>query len=411
MLKTSVKIPVLLICIFILTTCIDPYYPELSKYQALLVVEGLITDANEPATVKLSRTFQSVDSIPKVISGADVYITDESNIRTNLYYTGEGIYKTFTSSGFSGQTGKTYTLHIETIEGEEYISESCTMLPVPGIDSVYYTKEEAIDNKTGENLNGIKICLDCDKNWEDDGFVRWEYEETWKFKLPSPEKFIYISEDEIYELSNVREYCWKTIKSSEIHVNSILPGINPLQNEPLLFIPPVLSDRLTIQYSINVRQYSISSKEYNFWNNLKQVNETGGNIFDTQPYPVISNIFNVHKPEEKVLGYFKVSAVKEKRIYIMPEELKNLDIQEYKYPCDEFIVSPDSYPPSGSMGSPPTWDEINQMFMAVGGFVFVRPVYTGQTKVLYKLVFATKECSDCAEIGSITQPDFWIDLP
>ncbi len=411
MLKTFGKIPVFLFCIFILTTCIDPYYPELRKYQSLLVVEGLVTDANTPATLRLTRTFQSVDSIPEVISDALVYITDENDIRTDLYYAGDGMYKTNISSGFKGQTGKVYTLHIETNEGEKYQSESCTMLPVPGIDSIYFTREETIDYITGDNLTGIKICLDSEKNWEDEGFLRWEYEETWKFKLPSPQKFIYISDTQIYEISNVREYCWKTIKSSEIHVNTILPGINSIQNEPLLFIPSDLSDRFTIQYSIVARQYSISSKEYSFWNNLKQVNETGGDIFDTQPYPVISNIYNIDNPEEKVLGYFKASAVREKRIFILPDDLRALDIPEYKYPCYEFIVSPENYPPTSSMGEPPTWNEINEMFMAAGGFVFVRPIYIGLTKMISKLVFASEECSDCARSGSITPPDFWIDLP
>ncbi len=65
----------------------------------------------------------------------------------------------------------------------------------------------------------------------------------------------------------------------------------------------------------------------------------------------------------------------------------------------------------GSQGKAPTWDEINEMFMTVGGFNFVQPIYVDQTDVLYKLVFATLVCSDCAVTGSITQPDFWIDLP
>jgi len=410
MLKSGVKIPVCVFCIFILTKCIDPYYPELGKYQSLLVVEGLMTDSDTPVVVKLARTFQSVDSVPEKVSGATLYVTDENDNRTDLYYSGNGIYKSDSSAGFIGQTGKTYTLHIMTDDGNKYLSEPYAMLPAPEIDSVFYSREEMLDNTTGNNLAGISIRLNSEKNWDDEGFLRWEYEETWKFKLPSPQKFVYVSDSEIIELSDIREYCWKTNKSSEILINSILPGINSVQNEPLLFIPPVLSDRLTIQYSIIVRQYSISPKEYNFWNNLKQVNETGGDIFDTQPYPVISNIYNVDNPEEKVLGYFKVSSVKEKRIYIMPKDIRGLGIPEFKYPCTEYIVSPENYPPSHELGHWLTWDELNEMFMAAGGFIFVRPVYIGLTDGLSKLVYAPEECSDCTLSGSITPPDFWIDL-
>jgi hypothetical protein len=57
----------------------------------------------------------------------------------------------------------------------------------------------------------------------------------------------------------------------------------------------------------------------------------------------------------------------------------------------------------------PTWDEINEMFMAKGGFVFVRPVYAG-SGVLFRLVFAEEQCSACSLTGSAAPPDFWTDL-
>jgi hypothetical protein len=255
------------------------------------------------------------------------------------------------------------------------------------------------------------IYLDTDEAIENEGYLRWEFEETWKFKLPSPKRYDYISDTEIIILSNIREYCWKKNLSGAILTSPVLPGHNSIKNVPLHFISPEKSDRLTVQYSILVRQYSISTKEYSFWENLKLVNETTGDIFDTQPYPVISNIYNIDNPEEKILGYFKVSSVQEKRIFILPDDLRDLDIPEYKYPCYEFIVSPENYPPSSIVGVPPTWDEINEMFMAAGGFVFVRPVYIGLTKVISRLVFASEVCSDCSKSGSITPPDFWIDLP
>jgi len=57
----------------------------------------------------------------------------------------------------------------------------------------------------------------------------------------------------------------------------------PIKKEPVNFIATDQSDRLLIQYSILVSQYSISKEEYDFWNNLKQVNESGGDIFAKQP--------------------------------------------------------------------------------------------------------------------------------
>ena len=409
MLRSTVKIPVFFFFMFILSDCIDPYSPELGNYESLLVVEGLVTDSDSPPIVRLTRTFQSVDSLPGEVHDAIVYITDENNARTDLQYSGSGIYLSDLSSAFKGIAGKTYTLHITTADGRKYLSEPYTMLPAPGIDSVFYEREEILDEKTGVSQAGIRISLSSDKNADENGFLRWEYEETWKFRLPSLKYYEYISDTEIIELEDVREFCWKMGKSNEILINPGIPGVNYSQNVPLLFIAPEASDRLTVRYSIKVNQFSISSEEYEFWNNLRKINEAGGNIYDTQPYSVISNIYNVDDPDEKVLGYFKVSAVSEMRIYINPDELKDMELPGYKYGCNEFVVSPENYPPSHELGDWLTWDELYEMFMSARGLVFVRPVFIGQTEELSRLVFAPEECSDCALSGSIDPPDFWVD--
>lgn len=408
-LRSTVKIPVLFLFLFFLSNCIDPYFPELGNYQSLLVVEGLVTDSDSPSSVRLTRTFQSVDSLPGEVPDAVVYITDENNARTDLQHSANGIYLSDASSGFKGIAGKTYTLHIETADGRKYLSKPYTMLSAPPIDSVFYEREVILDEETGINQAGIKISLSSDKDADEDVFLRWEYEETWKFRLPSPKYYEYLNDSEIIQLNDVKEFCWKTGKSDEILINSVIMGINYSQNVPLLFIPPEASDRLSVRYSIKVTQFSVSPEEYEFWNNLKKINEAGGNIYDTQPYSVISNIYNADDPDEKILGYFKVSSVRGKRIYITPDEFQGMDLPVYKYTCNEFVVSPEDYRPFFELKPMPTWDELYEMFMSASGLVFVRPVYIAQTEELSKLVFAQEECSDCTLSGSIDPPDFWVD--
>ncbi len=410
MLKSGLKIPFFIFCFLALSTCIDSYNTHLSNYQSLLVIEGLVSDEKTPYEVRLSRTFQSLNSTPENINDAMVFITDESGNMATFTCSGGGIYKT-DSALFSGKPGKTYTLHVETREGNKYLSEPCFMRPAPDIDSVYYTRDEKITDTQGNLQTGIMIYLDSDEATGADKFFRWEYEETWKFRLPNPKKYNYISENLIVDLKNIREYCWKTNKSNEILTSSILPGEKDfIRKKPVLFIASGESDRLTIQYSILIKQFSISRKEFYFWNNLRQVNEIGGDIFDTQPYPVISNIYNVDNPKDKVLGYFKVSAVKKKRIFITSQELKGLSLPPFDYNCVKFVVSPEDYPPP-PYSPPMTFDEVYNMFIAAGGYTFVEPLYKDRTTELFKLVFVPNECSDCALAGSIVKPDFWIDLP
>jgi hypothetical protein len=183
-----------------------------------------------------------------------------------------------------------------------------------------------------------------------------------------------------------------------------------IKKAPVCFVASTKSDRLTLQYSILVKQYSLSKEAYEFWNNLKQVNEAGGSIFDEQPYPVISNITCLNDPGEKVLGYFQVSAAKQVRKDITARELDELSLPWFKYDCIRYEVDPLDYWVPGSMSPPMTWDELYNMFMQTGGFTFVEPIYNGVTNALESLVFVASPCSDCELTGTLVKPDWWIDL-
>lgn len=409
MLRRKLNSVILLLLVFSLFTCIDPYTPHLSGYESVLVVEGLITNENIASEIKLSRSVESKDSVPERVTDAVVKINDELGNVTILNNCGEGSYKTDPAT-FIGEIGKTYTLHISTIDGREYVSEPSQMLSVPDIDTVYYERDEIFTNNRTETQVGIRFYVNPGVKDDDGSYFRWEMVETWKFRLPSPKRYSYFNESLIVALDTVKEYCWKSGNSDDIFINSVLPGHSGIiLKEPLLFIASNKSDRLVIRYSILIKQYSISRKEYDFWNNLKKINETGGNIFDTQPWAVESNVTNVDDPSEKILGYFKVSAVKQKRIYISPNDLTKLDIPFFTYDCQQVAMAPSDYPRTSVMTEPLTWDGLVDMFASERKYVFVEPVYNPSTRELLKLVFAKRECSDCELTGTSRKPYFWTD--
>jgi hypothetical protein len=267
-------------------------------------------------------------------------------------------------------------------------------------------------NKQTEYNEGISIYLDSKKGNAINMNFRWEYEETWKFALPNPKRYNYINESLITLISNVKTFCWKQQKSSEILIHSIAKGqTNIIKKEPICFIASALSDRLSIQYSILVKQYSISKKESEFWANLKKVNESGGDIFGSLPFSVISNMSNVHNPAEPVLGYFQVSAVAQKRKYItFKESIVKLGLPLYHYPpsCDLIESSPADY--ASQFGPQPTFDELYQMWTANHFYNFIEPIYDPKSGKLSKLVFSTVSCSDCDLSETIDKPDYWIDM-
>lgn len=406
MLKTVTKIFFFFFLTFIFSKCVDPYVPELKGYESILVVEGLITDENTSYTVKLSRSVQHQDTVAEAISDAVVYISDGSSKDFYLKGSGNGVYKT-DSTEFRGAIGNTYILHIQTAEGNIYESEPYTMEAVSDIDNIYYARDQEIGSSGTLMNEGLRIFLDSRGGINK--YYRWEYEETWKFKVPFPRKYDYVNETIIVPIADVKEYCYKMRKSQEIIIYSSFDNKSDrVEGQNISFIDPKKSDRLLLQYSIQMKQYSVSEKEYDFWYNMKQINEKGGSIYSLQPFPVISNIKNVSDPEERILGYFQVSAVKEKRKFISFSDLAGMNFPNYRNPCKRVEMAPKDYP--RSLFSPPlTWNDLYEMY-STSGYYFVEPFYKAGTEVLEKMVFAKPECANCEITGIETKPDYWIDF-
>lgn len=386
--------------IFAVYTCIDPYDPQLKGNYSLLVVDGMITDQDASFEVRLSTTFQDLNASHTPVISAYVYITDDAGNNYTMYNHWDGSYRTEPSE-FIGIPGRTYVLHILTTDDNVYESEPCLMQYASDIDSIYFARDQKFFNNGTESQEGITIYVDS-KEVDDNQPYRWEFEETWKSIIPFPQKYIYIKSTEIREVANWNEYYWKSDISDDIIIRSVFSGQPGLiVKQPLTFVASGKSDRLTAEYSILVKQYSISKKEYDFWSHMKRVNETGGSIFDTQPYSVVSNIHNINDPDEKILGYFQVSAVKEKRIFISYDEIYPLHLPAYHTNCEKIEADPVFYAA--------TFDELYKIFCINSDYCFIEPLYNIQTGSLEKLVFAKPGCSTCGAAGNLTKPDFWID--
>ena len=300
-------------------------------------------------------------------------------------------------------------MHIDTQEGDKFESDKCKMIEVPEISSIYFEKDKEVVNNGTETNEGIRIYLDSEAG-DIDTYYRWEYEDTWIFKVPFPKKADYIDSNTIIPVADPKEFCWKSGRSDEILIHSAFTNESEhIQRQPILFIASDKSDRLLIQYSILIKQYSISKAEFDFWDNLKRVSESGSDIFASQPYTVISNIHNLNRPDDRVLGYFRVSSVKQKRLNISVNEIAKLDLPFYHYRCEKVETWPAD--PIWVMHDPPlTFDQLYERYIN-SGYTFIEPKYFHGTTELDKIIFVLNpQCANCELTGTRAKPDFWEDL-
>ena len=406
----------ILVFLFLLiaASCIDPYKPNLKAYESLLTVDALITDANTSCSVKLTMTTENLNDIHPPVSDAKVYLTDDEENTSILINAGGGVYKT-DSLEFRGRAGRTYVLHIETSSGKEYESVPCFMYPVPEIDKIYFTKDQQLVNNGTQSLDGISIYLDT-KEGTSNQFYRWSYEETWKFKVPYPKKYDYRSNPllpnspDFIPVKDLKEFCWKNDRSDEVVINSNHNAGKGIKGQKVTFIPTDLTDRFLIQYSIMVNQYSISKEEFEFWTKLIQVNETGDDIFARLPYTVTSNIKNINNHSERVLGYFQVSAVSQKREYILHKDLDFMGLPFYSNSCKVLKLDLKFFGP-GCLNCPPwTWDDLYSRLCISNDYTFIEPVFTHVQDGLIYLLFTRPECANCELTGTSKKPDYWVDM-
>lgn len=400
------KITFILVTACTLFTCIDPYTPDLKNFESLLVVDALVTDEDRSNYVILTRTFETSDDDPVRVTGATVIISDDLGYSTILEEKRAGEYRT-DSLTFRGAIGRTYKLSIETESGEKYESDPSFMYPVPEIDSIYFSKDQLLSEETGEMIPGISIFIDS-RDGTAGNYYRWSYEEWWKFQVPEPKMFNYINDSTIVPVAEIKKTCWANNKSDVIDIeNTVLGNTGGFIQKPVLFIASEETNRLLIQYYVEVRQLSVSKEEYGFWDLMLQLNESGGDIFDKQPFQIFSNIHNVTNPDERIIGYFQVSGAKLIQKYITYNEIGNLDLPLYRYECERIEKGEIDYPPPG-MGKGLTFNDINAGFLN-SGYTFIGPIYN-QSGELFRLIFVRPFCAECTVSGTMTKPSFWVDI-
>ncbi len=355
--------------------CVTQFIPDIDESKEMLVVEGLITDHNNN-TVKLSKSLplgEKKSSAP--LSGCTVWITDDLNLRYDLSETAKGTYTMYAA----GVVGRKYTLHVNSNNAypNRYTFQSypAEMLPVPPVDTIYYSKVASKSPPPYENIiDNCQILVNTRDPSNRCKFFRWDFTETWEFRLPFDKA--------------LNKVCWITEESQLINIKSTA-GLSQseIQRYPLHYINN-RTDRLKVKYSILVNQYSLGEEEFSYWEKLKAMTQDIGSLYDITPAVIPNNIYCIENPSEMVLGYFSVSAQTSKRIFISDNFREQPD---FYYDCVHDTIYGD-YPVIPNLN-------VSVWILDYNYGPSANPPYTAITY--------TQGCSDCTVRGTKIKPPFW----
>ncbi len=376
-----------ILLLLLLTCCVEPYPIKSTSYEELLVVEGFISTEIIQHKVVISKT-SSIDK-PEFIpeTGAQVSIKDNHGSLITLQENTPGVYLTPTTSGIIGNV---YTLYITTKSGQQLVSDEVTLRDTPDIQDIYAAYSP--DLNVGGSKGGIQIFLDTEDPNREAHFYRWEYEETWEIQTPFESEFAWLGGNNVVFRDVPVSICYASDTSNNILIQST-QGLNADKiTAQVIQTIPEDSPQLIHKYSILVKQYAISENAYLYWKTLRDVNQSQGTLYDTQPGTVRGNITSL-TDNQVVLGYFDAGVVKQMRVFFTPTNFKASGYLPPDYGSNCTFITAIQIPAS----------QIGDFLSNNPGLEIQGATGAGDA-TLYLLPTA---CCDCTSLGTNIKPSFW----
>ena len=371
-----------------MTSCVTPYYPDITKYENLFVVDGELTNLTGPYKVKLSRTYKYDGSIGEPVTGAKLKITDNTGSEVLLKEINSGEYSTVDTI-FRGIPGKSYKLQIRVNE-DIFESDFETLKTPAPLDKVYWDYKQQDKNAPKR----VQILIDTQDPTNNTRYYGWEYEETWKFRVPI----------DFYKKPEWK-ICFKS-DSNKFFIlgTSIERNSDKIEGQPLKFIDET-TNRLFIRYTILTKQYSFTEKTYTYFKDLIKLNHDQGTLFDATPYSLVGNIKNLNNKDVPVLGYFVVAGVSQKRIFI-----DRLELPEEFNPTDGFNDCLQRFARVDTTLKDFRLDRTVDSLMNVGYIIYQKSyMLLGPDKPGWQLDLAKPPCLNCTLTGESKIPYFWTE--
>ena len=368
--------------------CKEVYEPPVqTKNVKLLVVEGFINGGQGPTTILLSRTGELQDQgvRPELLAHVSVEGDDGS-----AYILVDSLNGKYGYPQLALNNNVKYRLHITTADGKEYASDYTPVRHTPPIDSVTWQMED----------NGVRLYVNTHDPQNVTKYYQWKYDETWEIHSTyySSLKYVRDASNRItalvyripgsHSVDTTIHKCWSSLTSTSIILGSSEKLSNDVIYLPVQFIEPG-SEKLSVLYSMNLKQYAMSQDAYLFMQKMKKNTEQVGTLFDAQPSQITGNIKCLSDANEPVVGFVEVTEEQTKRVFIYNNQVPGWG---FSMPCIEYVIN-NTVDDMNKYGSDyyPTIPKTLTPFGAIQDFYAAN----------------MESCVDCTTRGVNRKPAFW----
>lgn len=299
-------------------SCLEQIDLEIPKgFEDTIVVQGsLVMGDPSIVRVEVSRLFDfTTESLTERTNVRVVNLIDEQGNSIELEEINLGRYGLSIPKGstFEVAAGKSYKIALSTFDGRSFESSLEALLPVPEIQSLTPSALEKsfIINDTEVEVDSfVQFRLNTPlqaNNANEKSYLRWKYFRTFKV-TDSPLSISVLSQSKT---------CYVTEQLDQGGV-SIFNG-NDLEQgnlEDLLIYETIPNGVFAEGYYLQVIQESLTQSAFEYWDQVSQVIDRDGNIFQSPAGKIKTNFANVNDPSEEVHGYFYATMHDTIRVFV-----------------------------------------------------------------------------------------------
>ncbi|CAM1365605.1 DUF4249 domain-containing protein [Tenacibaculum xiamenense] len=403
--KYTIWINLILIVLFA-NGCIESIDFQSETFDNHLVVSSILTNEFKNHTVELSRTVP-IDSVKiQPEENAIVTIIDDLGTTYNFQENESGLY--ISTEEFAAESSRSYTLKITTKDGKNYASTEETLPKVREIEDVFFT----IENNPITSNQDVFFRVNSKLSEGNGNYYRYEYEETYKITPPLWSNFRIEIESAVQPYSfslvpkDVTIYGTGTCYGNTSSKTIMLTETKTLNQDKISGLPlrkvAIDSYIIGLRYSILVRQYVLNQNTFDFYTLLDKFSDSDNIFSQVQIGNIPSNVSPESDPNsEKVIGFFEVSTINEKRVFFNRSDITDSFYQNYASATDcGTMIEPEI---NDGFGTSPLLDYLRT------GWIFAAPHPDFPPPPNTPYLLTKKKCGDCSHLGAINRPDFWIE--
>ena len=154
--------------------CVQPFEVDFPENDRILVISGVLTNADKTHYVNISYTRSLNDDVetPETID-AEVSIEDEFG--NSVSYVEEGNGRFISPVGFKAEIGVKYQLKV-LHGGQLFVSSQVELVTPTEIDNLHWGPKDVIDSELEQVVHGAQFFIDSEES--QNKYFRYEWEGT-----------------------------------------------------------------------------------------------------------------------------------------------------------------------------------------------------------------------------------------